>query len=108
MSRLPVLLVLLGLVVGCSGPGTPIGPGISPQAPVTGGSAAPPATPSAPEIRVDVVTAGLEHVWDIGFLPDGSALITERSARIRLLSSTRPGAQVTEIAAELDDVYVAG
>ncbi|MGH3974732.1 MAG: PQQ-dependent sugar dehydrogenase [Pseudonocardiaceae bacterium] len=59
-------------------------------------------------MRVDEVAAGLEHVWDIGFLPGGAALITERPARIRLLSSTSPGAQVTEVAAELDDVYVAG
>lgn len=108
MPRLPMLLVLLGVVVGCSGQSTPISPGIPTQSPVTGGSAVPPGTPSAPEIRVDVVAAGLEHVWDIGFLPGGSALITERPARIRLLSSTRPGAQVTDVAAELGDVYVAG
>ncbi|MGH3981196.1 MAG: PQQ-dependent sugar dehydrogenase [Pseudonocardiaceae bacterium] len=118
MPRLPVLLVLLGVVVGCSSQSTPISPGIPTQSPVTGGSAAPsatappgtapPGTGSAPEIRVDVVAAGLEHVWDIGFLPGGSALITERPARIRLLSSTRPGAQVTDVAAELGDVYVAG
>ncbi|MDQ5854813.1 MAG: PQQ-dependent sugar dehydrogenase [Actinomycetota bacterium] len=105
---MPVLLVLLGVVVGCSGQSTPISPGIPTQSPVTGGSAVPPGAPSAPEIRVDVVAAGLEHVWDIGFLPGGSALITERSARIRLLSSTRPGAPVTDVAAELGDVYVTG
>jgi glucose/arabinose dehydrogenase len=57
---------------------------------------------------VDVVAAGLEHGWDIGFLPGGSALVTERPARIRLLSSPRPGARVTEVAAALDDVYVTG
>ncbi|MDQ4092269.1 MAG: PQQ-dependent sugar dehydrogenase [Actinomycetota bacterium] len=108
MPRLPVLLILLGVVVGCSSQGNPISPGIPTQSPVTGGSAVPPGTSSAPEIRVDVVAAGLEHVWDIGFLPGGSALITERPARIRLLSSTRPGAQVTDVAAELGDVYVAG
>ncbi|MDQ4011521.1 MAG: PQQ-dependent sugar dehydrogenase [Actinomycetota bacterium] len=108
MLRLPVLLVLLGVVVGCSSQSTPIDPGIPPQRPGTGGSAAPPGTPSASEIRVDVVALGLEHVWDIGFLPGGSALITERPARIRLLSSTRPGARVTDVAAELGDVYVTG
>ncbi|MGH3812331.1 MAG: PQQ-dependent sugar dehydrogenase [Pseudonocardiaceae bacterium] len=107
MPRLPVLLVLLGLAVGCS-QGTPVSPGIPTQGPATGSPAAPPGTPTAPEIRVDVVAAGLEHGWDIGFLPGGSALITERPARIRLLSSTRPGARVTEVAAELGDVYVAG
>jgi glucose/arabinose dehydrogenase len=99
------LLMLLGLVVGCSigGQGTPIGTGIP-----TGSPAGSPHAPAAPEIRVDVVAARLEHVWDIGFLPGGSALITERPARIRLLSSTRPGARVTEVAADLTDVYVAG
>ena len=108
MPRLPVLLVLLGVLVGCSGQSTPISSGIPTQSPATGGSAAPSATPSAPEIQVDVLAAGLEHVWDIGFLPGGSALITERPARIRLLSLTRSGARVTDVAADLDDVYVAG
>ncbi len=113
MPRLLVLLVLLGLVVGCStgGQGTPIGIGVPTQSPVTGSPAGPPRPPATPELRVDVVAAGLEHVWDIGFLPSGSALITERPARIRLLSSTRPGArvtEVTEVAADLADVYVAG
>lgn len=107
MRRLPVLLVLLGLVVGCS-QGAPIGPGVPTQGPVTGSPAGPPNPPARPEIRVDVVAAGLEHGWDIGFLPGGSALVTERPARIRLLSSTRPGARVTEVAADLADVYVAG
>jgi aldose sugar dehydrogenase len=105
MSRLPVLLLLFGLVIGCSidGRGAPIGAGVP-----AGGSAGPSRPPAAPQIRVDVVAAGLEHVWDIGFLPSGAALITERPGRIKLLSSTRPGARVTEVAADLADVYVRG
>jgi glucose/arabinose dehydrogenase len=55
-----------------------------------------------------VVAAGLEHVWDIGFLPTGAALITERPARLHLLRSTGPATRVTEVAADLDDVFVAG
>lgn len=108
MPRLPVLLVLLGLVVGCSigGQGTPIGAGVPTQIP--GSSPAPQRSPAVPGIRVDVVAAGLEHAWDIGFLPTGAALITERPARLRLLRSTGPGTQVTEVAADLDDVFVAG
>lgn len=108
MSRLPLLLVLLGFLVGCSigGQGTPISAGVPAQ--ITGNSPIPQQSPAAPAIRVDVVTAGLEHVWDIGFLPDGAALITERPARLRLLPSTRPGTQALEIAADLDDVFVAG
>ncbi len=108
MLRWPVLLVLVGLVVGCSGGGSgaPIGTGVPAQTP--SGPAEPARDPAAPEIRADVVAAGLAYVWDIGFLPGGAALITERPARIRLLSSTTPGARVTDVAADLDDVYVAG
>jgi aldose sugar dehydrogenase len=103
MGRLPVLLVLFGLIAGCTsgGQGAPIGAGVP-------AGALPSRTPAAPDIRVGVVAAGLEHAWDIGFLPGGAALLTERPARIKLLSSTRPGARVTEVAADLDDVYVAG
>lgn len=104
MPRSLVLLVLLGLVSGCSigGQGSPVGAG------VPTGSAPTDSSTAAPEIRVDVVASGLEHGWDIGFLPGGAALITERPARIRLLSSTRPGARVTGVAADLADVHVAG
>jgi glucose/arabinose dehydrogenase len=59
-------------------------------------------------VQVQEVAGGLEHVWDIGLLPDGSALVTERPARIRLLSGTGPGATVTDIDADLGDVYVRG
>lgn len=100
MPRLPAFLLVL-LAAGCSagGQGAPIG---------TEPPTAAPSGPPAPGIGVEVVAGGFEHVWDIGFLPDGSALVTERPARIRLLSSTRPGAQVTEVAADLGDVYVQG
>lgn len=108
MPGLLVLLVLVGVVVSCTSQNTPISAGIPTPSPATSGAAAPPGASSAPEIRVDVVASGLQHVWDIGFLPDGSALITERPARIRLLSLTRPSAQVTDVAADLGDVYVAG
>jgi glucose/arabinose dehydrogenase len=106
MARLPVVLVLLTLVAGCSigGQGAPIGAGVPTQ--VTGN----PPDPSRPpaDVRVDVVAQGLEHVWDIGFLPTGAALITERPARLSLLPSTQPGTRAVPIAADLGDVYVAG
>ncbi|MFN2495220.1 MAG: sorbosone dehydrogenase family protein [Pseudonocardiaceae bacterium] len=105
MPRLTVLLAVLLAAAGCSlgGEEVPISTGL-PVAPPSG-STAPLAVPG---IQVEAVAEGLEHVWDIGFLPDGSALVTERPARIQLLSSTRPGATVTEVAADLRDVYVRG
>ena len=35
--------------------------------------------------RVTVLTKGLDHPWDIAFLPDGSMLVTERPGRLRVV-----------------------
>ena len=37
------------------------------------------------EIEVTIMAEGLDHPWAIAFLPDGSALVTERSGRLRLM-----------------------
>ena len=37
--------------------------------------------------RVETVASGLEVPWDLAFLPDGGALITERPGRVRLLGA---------------------
>jgi glucose/arabinose dehydrogenase len=36
--------------------------------------------------RLETVAEGLEAPWDLAFLPDGRALLTERPGRVRLLS----------------------
>jgi glucose/arabinose dehydrogenase len=41
--------------------------------------------PEAAGWRVEVVVSGLSHPWSIAWLPDGSALVTERSGRLRLI-----------------------
>jgi glucose/arabinose dehydrogenase len=61
-----------------------------------------------PDLAVGVVASGLEHVWDMGFLPDGKVLVTERAGRFALLSGDRPGATVTPVDADLSDVHVRG
>lgn len=103
-----LLLVLAALVAaGCAGDA---GEGEVPVPPATrGGSSASPA-PSAEfgPLDVEVVTDRLEHGWDIGFLPYGQILISERPARFTLLSSGRPGATATRVEADLSDVYVEG
>ncbi len=39
--------------------------------------------------RVSTIATGLEVPWDIAFLPDGRALVTERPGRVRLLTRDR-------------------
>ena len=36
-------------------------------------------------IRVQTVSAGLEHPWSLAYLPDGRMLVTERPGRLRLV-----------------------
>jgi glucose/arabinose dehydrogenase len=105
-----VLAASVSAVVGLSGCSAPEpnsveggGAGAAPAA----GTVAPTRT-GTPELQVEAVASGLSHVWDIGFLPDGEALVTQRDGRIALLSGTAPGATVTEVDADLSDVHVRG
>jgi aldose sugar dehydrogenase len=55
-------------------------------------------------LKVEEVTGGLEHGWDIGFLPDGSQLLSERVARFTLVKD----GQRTKVDADLSNVVVRG
>jgi glucose/arabinose dehydrogenase len=104
----PILTALAALLVAaCSAPEAP------PAAPDGAGTAT--ATPTVqpsrsgtPELRVSTVAAGLDQVWDVGFLPDGRMLVTERGGRLVLLSGTAEGATVAPVAADFGDLLVRG
>ena len=55
-------------------------------------------------LHVDVLAEGLEHGWDVGFLPGGKLLVTERPGKLTLIE----GSAVSEVRADLSDVYVRG
>ncbi len=101
------LLVAAVALAGCSlpSPGS-VAAGGAGSAPAAGTVA--PTRAGVPDLRVDVVAGGLSHVWDVGVLPDGRVLVSERAGRLVLLSSAAPGATVTPVDADLADVYVRG
>ncbi|AUI61687.1 sorbosone dehydrogenase family protein [Amycolatopsis sp. BJA-103] len=67
---------------------------------------APPVTskPSVTKLKVEQVTAGLEHGWDVGFLPDGKILVTQRPGKLALVE----GGTKRDVAADFSDVHVRG
>jgi glucose/arabinose dehydrogenase len=102
--RLVSLLVLaVAAVSACS---TSAGVGQVPSG--SSGGVTAPSTANTPGFTVEQVAGGLEHGWDIGFLPDGKVLISERIGRFTLLSSNKPGATATRLKADLSDVMVEG
>ncbi|MEU4666772.1 PQQ-dependent sugar dehydrogenase [Amycolatopsis sp. NPDC023774] len=76
----------------------------------SGAASAPPPLTSAPSsasatgFRVEEVAGGLEHGWDIGFLPDGSLLVPQRPGKLALIRNGR----TTEVRADFSDVLVQG
>lgn len=53
------------------------------------------------KISVETVASGLEHPWALAFLPDGNFLVTERTGRLRIVTSKgevkKPIAGVPEV-----------
>jgi glucose/arabinose dehydrogenase len=56
------------------------------------------------QLHVEVVAHGLEHGWDVGFLPGGKLLVTQRPGRLAVVDS----AGAHDVSAELADVYARG
>jgi aldose sugar dehydrogenase len=77
--------VLFLVLAGCGGDGDNPprpAPAPAPRAETEPRSTARPST----KARAETVVTGLEIPWEIAFLPDGRALVTERPGRVRLLS----------------------
>jgi len=95
MRRLPLLwIALLAALSGCGGgegPAERAAPPRADSAPSTAPPSRPAPAPAKPlrsrgeEPRLETVATGLEAPWEIAFLPDRRALITERPGRVRLL-----------------------
>ncbi|GAA1894387.1 PQQ-dependent sugar dehydrogenase [Lapillicoccus jejuensis] len=89
------LLLAAALSACTSAPPVPTSPS-APAAPADG----------VPRLAVEEVVGGLEHGWDVGFLPDGRALVTQRPGRITLVSGLRAGATASDVRADLGDLFV--
>ncbi|MFJ6536423.1 PQQ-dependent sugar dehydrogenase [Paenarthrobacter sp. NPDC091711] len=90
-TLLAVMLVLTGCTGSPSSPGTAATPGAStsqggpaaPGSPSTGAVQTAPASPQIPEV-VRKLDAGLQLPWSVVFLPDGTAVVSERdSAQVK-------------------------
>ncbi|MET9263479.1 PQQ-dependent sugar dehydrogenase [Amycolatopsis sp. NPDC004079] len=70
-------------------------------------SAAPASVPAPAEpgkFAVQEVADGLEHGWDVAFLPDGSLLVPQRPGKLALIRDGRK----TDVRADFSDVLVRG
>jgi glucose/arabinose dehydrogenase len=95
-----VLALVAGLLGGCSfGPPPPDQNGAPPKLPSPSASSSAPSADA--QAAVEVVAKHLAVPWGLGFLPDGTALVTERDSnrllKVSLASAGPDGAPVTEV-----------
>ncbi|MFI5608713.1 PQQ-dependent sugar dehydrogenase [Amycolatopsis sp. NPDC051903] len=88
-----LLAVVAAVAAGCSG-------AASSSPPLTSA----PSSASTGGFRVETVAGGLEHGWDIGFLPDGSLLVPQRPGKLALIRAGR----TSDVRADFSDVLVQG
>jgi glucose/arabinose dehydrogenase len=100
-------LALVALTAGCGFGQPEEDPDLTPpRFPSPTASPTDPASPAPPEITGahQVIAAGLEIPWDVDFLPDGGALVTERASG-RIL---RVGPESTADGLAVEDVQTVG
>ncbi|MCR3747804.1 PQQ-dependent sugar dehydrogenase [Lentzea californiensis] len=73
------------------------------SSPEPGGNA-PSKAPAPQGLKVEEVAGGFQHGWDIGFLPGGALLVTERPGGVKLVRS----GQVTPVDIDLTDLQARG
>jgi glucose/arabinose dehydrogenase len=78
--------------------------GVDPRSDASGDHTTSRAAPDGMTLRVEPVAEGLEHPWDVGFLPDGALLVTERPGRLTVVDDA--GTHAVE--ADLSSVYARG
>jgi glucose/arabinose dehydrogenase len=55
------------------------------------------ASPTQTKLNIETLATGLEFPWGIAFLPDGSALVTEKAGRLRLLKDGKLSAPISGV-----------
>jgi glucose/arabinose dehydrogenase len=94
-AALPAVLLAAALLAGCTSPASDddVGPRPLPSGAHTGAAitASPSRTPTAGDPRVvETIASGLSVPWGVAFLPDGTALVTERdTARVLAIRDGR-------------------
>ena len=108
MRSAPLSLAAALLTLSACSTSAAGGVGQVPPADGSGQASTPSSTAATPVFKIEEVYGDLQHGWDIGFLPDGKVLVTERIGRFTLLSSGRPGATATRLKADTSDILVQG